>query len=133
MRSFSPSKLRPAGCGWPCFLQSMPLTDNPSSSWKVLTVTFVCGSARLGFCLVAAWPGLPGICWGSILLSSHYKSFLDFFTSLTDGVWADGLAFSALLSLFSSLSLLSAGSGHSCYGDCGTGSSLLMCSLASFL
>src|SRR5205823_6694411 len=40
------------------FLQPMPLTYNPSSSWKVLTVTFVCGSARLGFCLVAAWPGL---------------------------------------------------------------------------
>src|SRR5206468_1377416 len=43
---------------------------------------------------------------------------------------ADGLAFSALLSLFSSLSLLSAGSGRSCCGDCGTGSLLRMCSSA---
>src|SRR5207244_11870664 len=68
------------------FLQPMPLTYNPSSSWKVLTVTFVCGSARLGFCLVAAWAGLRGICWGSILLSSHYKGVLHSLTCLTRAV-----------------------------------------------
>src|SRR5207245_10822222 len=57
------------------FLQPMPLTYNPSSSWKFLTVTFVCVSARLGFCLVAAWPGLPAICCGSDLLVAPYPTF----------------------------------------------------------
>src|ERR1700757_947802 len=110
--------------------QPKPLTYNPSASWKFPTGTFVCGSARPGFCLLAAWHGLPGICWGSMSPSSHYKNCLVLFTSLTAAVLADGLAFSALLSLFSSRSSLSAGSGQSCYGDCETGLLLPMYSSA---
>src|SRR6266702_1172632 len=85
-------------------------------TFSMLTLTLGCDA-----CCALAYPRSPTQARKKIFPSTQ-----EFYQGL-----ADGLAFSALLSLFSSRSSLSAGSGQSCYGDCGTGSSLLMYSSAS--